>query len=223
MARAPGSQRRRRRQPVILLAVTQEHYFTAEPASADERRTINVPLAGATRAVQVAPGIFSPDRIDQGTSVLLKHAPAPPATGTFLDLGCGWGPIALTLGLSSPDADVYAVDVNERAMDLACLNASSLGLDGVHVSAADGVPEDLRFDLIWSNPPIRVGKQVLHDLMRTWLPRLSENGEAYLVVQKNLGSDSLQKWLNDNLDGLVTERFTSVRGFRILRVTRSAA
>lgn len=223
MARAPGSQRRRRRQPVILLAVTQEHYFTAEPASADERRTINVPLAGATRAVQVAPGIFSPDRIDQGTSVLLKHAPAPPATGTFLDLGCGWGPIALTLGLSSPDADVYAVDVNERAMDLARLNASSLGLDGVHVSAADGVPENLRFDLIWSNPPIRVGKQVLHDLMRTWLPRLSENGEAYLVVQKNLGSDSLQKWLNDNLDGLVTERFTSVRGFRILRVTRSAA
>ncbi|REF31559.1 16S rRNA m(2)G 1207 methyltransferase [Calidifontibacter indicus] len=205
-----------------VTAVTEhDHYFTAEPASADERRTINVPLAGATRTVQVAPGIFSPDRIDQGTTVLLRHAPAPPASGTFLDLGCGWGPIALTLGLESPDAEVWAVDVNERAMDLARRNAASLGLDRVHVGTAEQVPAELRFDLIWSNPPIRVGKKVLHDLMTTWLPRLSATGEAYLVVQKNLGSDSLQKWLGEQLPDLVTERFTSVRGFRILRVSRA--
>ncbi|MBD2758534.1 methyltransferase [Yimella sp. cx-573] len=199
---------------------SHDHYFSAEPASADERRTINVPLAGATRAVQVAPGIFSPDRIDQGTSVLLQHAPQPPAEGTFLDLGCGWGPIALSLALHSPNATVYAVDVNERAMDLARTNAASLGLKGVHVSAAQEVPAGARFDLIWSNPPIRVGKAVLHDLMRTWLPRLTDDGAAYLVVQKNLGSDSLQKWITENLDGLAVERFTSVRGFRILKVTR---
>lgn len=196
-----------------------DHYFSAEPASADERRTINVPLAGSTHAVQVAPGIFSPDRIDQGTSVLLQHAPQPPASGTFLDLGCGWGPMALSLGLYSPDAIVHAVDVNERARDLARLNAESLGLRNIRVSTADEVPADVRFDLIWSNPPIRVGKAVLHDLLRAWLPRLSDDGEAYLVVQRNLGSDSLQKWLNENLDGLVADRFTSVRGFRILRVT----
>lgn len=199
---------------------SHDHYFSAEPASADERRTINVPLAGVTRAVQVAPGIFSPDRIDQGTSVLLQHAPQPPAEGTFLDLGCGWGPIALSLALHSPNATVYAVDVNERAMDLARTNAASWGLKGVHVSAAQEVPADARFDLIWSNPPIRVGKAVLHDLMRTWLPRLTDGGAAYLVVQKNLGSDSLQKWITENLDGLAVERFTSVRGFRILKVTR---
>ena len=119
----------------------------------------------------------------------------------------------------SPDAIVHAVDVNERAMDLARLNAESLGLRNIRVSTADEVPADVRFDLIWSNPPIRVGKAVLHDLLRAWLPRLSDDGEAYLVVQRNLGSDSLQKWLNENLDGLVADRFTSVRGFRILRVT----
>lgn len=203
-----------------LLAVT-EHYFTAEPAAADERRTINVPLAGVTRAVQVAPGIFSPDRIDQGTSVLLQSAPLPPETGTFLDLGCGWGPIALTLGLESPNATVYGVDVNERALDLARANATSLGLNNLRLGTADEIPSSVSFDLIWSNPPIRVGKAVLHDLMRTWLPRLSADGEAYLVVQKNLGSDSLHKWLNENLDDLATDRFTSVRGFRILRVSRS--
>jgi 16S rRNA G1207 methylase RsmC len=193
-----------------------DHYFSAEPASADERRTINVPLAGRTRAVQVARGVFSSERLDQGTSVLLQHVPAPPREGTFLDLGCGWGPIALTLGLRSPEARVWAVDVNERALDLARANAASLGLGNVQVARSDAVPADARFDLIWSNPPIRVGKQVLHELLLSWLPRLASGGSAYLVVQRNLGSDSLQRWLIQH--GYQTERFTSVRGFRILRV-----
>ncbi|NNG39566.1 methyltransferase [Flexivirga sp. ID2601S] len=194
-----------------------DHYFTAQPASADERRTINVPLAGRTRAVQVAPGVFSPDRIDQGTSVLLQHAPPPPSDGTFLDLGCGWGPIALSLGLLSPDAHVWGVDVNERALDLLAHNAADLGLSNVHGATAEQVPAGQRFDLIWSNPPIRVGKQALHDLLTTWLPRLTDDGVAYLVVQRNLGSDSLQKWLTER--GFAAERFTSVKGFRILRVS----
>ncbi|WP_446664267.1 class I SAM-dependent methyltransferase [Flexivirga sp. B27] len=195
---------------------TGDHYFTAQPASAAERRTINVPLAGMTRAVQVAPGVFSAERLDQGTRVLLEHAPEPPVTGTFLDLGCGWGPIALSLGLLSPDATVWGVDVNERALDLARDNATSLGLTDVRVGLADDVPDDVRFDLIWSNPPIRVGKGVLHELLLTWLPRLTDDGEAYLVVQRNLGSDSLQRWLIDQ--GFPAERFTSVKGFRILHV-----
>ncbi|TWE13308.1 class I SAM-dependent methyltransferase [Rudaeicoccus suwonensis] len=197
-----------------------DHYFSAQPASPDERRTINVPLAGRTRAVQVAPGVFSAERIDQGTSVLLQHAPLPPSDGTFLDIGCGWGPIALSLALHSPDAAVWAVDVNERARDLTHMNAISLGCNHIHVAAPDDVPGDVRFDVIWSNPPIRVGKDVLHDLMSTWLPRLARGGSAYLVVQRNLGSDSLQRWLVDQ--GHATERFTSVRGFRILRVAAAA-
>lgn len=200
--------------------MTSDHYFTAEPVSADERRTIVVPLAGQSRPVQVAPGIFSPDRIDQGTSVLLGHAPKPPASGTFLDLGCGWGPIALSLALWSPAATVYAVDVNERAMDLARHNAESLGRNNIHVSTAEIVQADVTFDLIWSNPPIRVGKAVLHSLMTTWLPRLAPGGSAFLVVQRNLGSDSLHKWLQQELPDLQTTRFTSVKGYRILRVAR---
>ena len=196
-----------------------DHYFSATPASADERRTINVPLAGRTRAVQVAPGVFSADRIDQGTTVLLQHAPQPPQTGTFLDLGCGWGPIALTLALRSPGAQVWAVDVNERALDLTRTNAASLGLTNLRPVTADQLPTDVRFDLIWSNPPIRVGKQVLHDLLLAWLPRLAPGGVAHLVVQRNLGSDSLQRWLIDQ--GFPTERLTSVKGFRVLRVSAS--
>ena len=200
-----------------------QHYFTAQPASDADRRTINIPLAGTTYAVQVARGVFSPDRIDQGTSVLLRHAPPPPATGTFLDLGCGWGAVALTLALRSPRAVVHAVDVNERALDLTRRNAAALGADGVRAEHPQDLSTDIRFDLIWSNPPIRVGKAALHDLLRTWLPRLSPTGEAYLVVQRNLGSDSLHRWLSAEFaeQGLVTTRHTSEKGYRILQVSRA--
>jgi 16S rRNA G1207 methylase RsmC len=80
------------------------------------------------------------------------------------------------------------------------------------------VPEDVAFDAIWSNPPIRVGKQALHALLVRWLARLADGGRAHLVVGKNLGSDSLQRWLTEQ--GWPTERMASERGFRVLRVER---
>ena len=194
-----------------------DHYFTAAPASADERRRVRVRLAGRAVDAEVAPGIFSPGGLDKGTVVLLDEAPAPPPAGSFLDLGCGWGPVALALALRSPGATVWALDVNERALDLTRRNAEALGLDGVRATTADGIPDDLRFDLIWSNPPIRVGKAVLHELLRTWLPRLTTGGVAHLVVQRNLGSDSLQRWIGTELEMPCT-RLTSSKGFRVLEV-----
>ncbi len=194
-----------------------DHYFTAAPASDGERRPLRVRLAGRDVEVEVARGIFSPGGLDKGTRVLLDEAPAPPPEGTFLDLGCGWGPVALTLALRSPAATVHAVDVNERALDLCRRNATALGLTGVRATTADGIPDDVRFDLIWSNPPIRVGKAVLHDLLRTWLPRLAPDGRAHLVVQKNLGADSLQRWVESELR-LPCTRLSSSRGFRVLEV-----
>ena len=195
-----------------------EHYFTATPASPEERRTLTVDLAGRRVTITSAGGIFSPDRVDVGTAVLLAEVPDPPLTGSLLDLGCGWGPVALTLGMLSPAADVYAVDVNERALQLARDNAASLGLNRIQVFRPDQVPADVRFAQIWSNPPIRVGKAVLHDLLRTWLPRLEPGGTAYLVVAKNLGSDSLQRWIATDL-GMPCERYVTSRGFRVLTVT----
>lgn len=198
----------------------QQHYFTAQPAGDAERRTINIPLAGTTHPVQVAGGIFSPDRIDQGTGVLLRQVPPPPPRGTFLDLGCGWGPIALTMALRSPAATVYAIDVNERALDLTRRNAEAVGVD-IRTGLPDSIDDEVRFDLIWSNPPIRVGKKALHALLSDWLPRLSETGVAYLVVQRNLGSDSLHRWLSAEFDALTTTRHTSEKGYRLLRVSRA--
>ena len=198
-----------------------DHYFTASPASPEQQRTLSIRLAGRDLTVRTAAGVFSPDGLDKGTAVLLREVPDPPATGNLLDLGCGWGPVALTLALRSPQASVYAVDVNERSLDLLRRNAASLGLDRVHASQPDGIPDDVAFDVIWSNPPIRVGKAVLHEMLLHWLPRLAPGGAAYLVVQKNLGSDSLQRWLAEHLPReFEVGRYASDKGFRVLEVVR---
>lgn len=199
--------------------MSSDHYFSATPASADERRTITVELNGQKYQVQTASGTFSPTGLDKGTAVLLEHVPAP--RGTVLDIGCGWGPIAMTAALQNPDSKVYGIEVNERSIDLARLNAQALGLENLSISDPDGIEDDLQFDTIWSNPPIRIGKDALHKLLLKWLPRLAPGGEAWMVVQKNLGSDSLQKWLVGQLptDWSIT-RETSSKGFRILKVTR---
>jgi len=194
-----------------------DHYFTAQPASPDERRLLRVWLAGRDVEVETAGGIFSPDHVDLGTRVLLDHVPAPPTEGDLLDLGCGWGPIALTLALQSPGARVWAVDVNERALDLTRRNAERLGVTNLRAVTPDRVPEDVVFATIWSNPPIRVGKDALHAMLRLWLGRRAPGGEAHLVVGKNLGADSLQRWIAAEL-GVAVERTASAKGFRVLAV-----
>ena len=203
------------------------HYFNSQPATPMKRRPLSVVLAGETRQLQTAGGIFSPDGVDKGTIILLNEAPPPATEGNLLDIGCGWGPIALTLALRSPETTVYAVDVNERSIELTRDNAKALGLANIKASTPDGVHPDIRFNTIWSNPPIRVGKSELHSILLMWLPRLARNGNAYLVVQKNLGSDSLQRWLAAELAtqfpeaGFTVSRDSTHKAFRILRVTRS--
>ena len=196
-----------------------DHYFSAAPASPENLRRIRVTLAGRDVEVTTAGGVFSPDHVDSGTAVLFANTPPPPPGGNLLDLGSGWGPIALALALESPHATVWAVDVNERALDLVRRNASSLGLDNVNAVLPDDVPDDISFRTIRSNPPIRVGKNELHGLLERWIPRLDERADAWLVVQRNLGSDSLQRWLAATLDrGFTVHRAATGRGFRVIKV-----
>ncbi|GHD07282.1 class I SAM-dependent methyltransferase [Zhihengliuella salsuginis] len=199
-----------------------EHYFSAQPATPEQRKTITVELAGSEHRVETAGGIFSPDGLDKGTAVLLAGAPAPANSGHLLDIGCGWGPIALTLALASPDATVHAIDVNERSINLTRDNAAALGLENLRAGQPDSVPSDVEFATIWSNPPIRVGKQALHELLLKWLPRLAPGGTAWLVVQKNLGADSLLPWLNRELpSGFSAVRDSTAKSFRLLKVERA--
>ena len=197
-----------------------EHYFTARPGSPDDLRPLSVRLAGADLDLVTAGGVFSPGRVDLGTSVLLREVPNPPADGDLLDLGCGWGPLSLSLALLSPQARVWGVDVNERSLDLLRRNALRADADNVRAVLPDDVPGDVRFAAVWSNPPIRIGKAALHEMLLRWLPRLLPGASAYLVVQRNLGADSLHRWLDETLGprGYAVARHASAKGFRVLHV-----
>ena len=198
-----------------------DHYFTATPASPENLRMIRVTLSGRDVEVVTAGGVFSPDHVDTGTSVLLSNTPLPPQGGNLLDIGCGWGPIALSMALESPHTTVWAVDVNERALDLPRRNADALGLTNLNAVTPEDVPDDIAFRAIRSNPPIRVGKDQLHGLLETWIPRLDERSDAHLVVSRNLGSDSLQRWLASTFDrGFSVHRVATGRGFRVIKVRR---
>lgn len=196
-----------------------DHYFRAS-SGAYTASPITVTIGGEERVLESPRGVFSNDGLDIGTRVLLDVAPVPDEIGTMLDLGCGWGPIALHLGLSAPTSTVWAVDVNSDALEATERNARTLSLANVRTSRPEDVPADVQFDAIWSNPPIRIGKPALHELLLTWLPRLTDDGEAWFTVQKHLGSDSLLRWLQA-LDGFDAERYESKKNFRILRVFRT--
>jgi 16S rRNA G1207 methylase RsmC len=195
-----------------------EHYFSADPSSPFERFPVRARVWGHELKLTSGSGVFSRGRLDLGTGVLFRGA-EPPQGGTLLDLGCGYGAIGLALATAAPAATVWGVDVNERALLLANENAAALGTaDRFRAVLPDQVPAGLQFDELWSNPPIRVGKQALHDLLRSWLPRLVPGGRAVLVVGKNLGADSLQRWLGEQ--GYPTARLASAKGFRVLEARR---
>ncbi|MFV2173003.1 class I SAM-dependent methyltransferase [Actinomadura sp. LOL_016] len=194
-----------------------EHYFAERPGTASRRRTVDLVLPDLHLRLDTDTGVFSPDRVDPGTRILLETVPPPPPAGDLLDLGCGYGPIALTMAARAPGARVWGVDVNRRALELAAANAASADLPNARFAPADTLDPALRFAAIWSNPPIRIGKTALHELLLTWLPRLRPGAHAHLVVQKHLGSDSLQRWLDGR--GMPTERIASRSSYRVLRVT----
>jgi len=202
----------------------QPHYFhTPDPATATSHRELDLELAGRELTLTVTGGVFSQYRLDLGTRVLLREVPPPPPTGDLLDLGCGWGPLAITQALQSPEATVWAVDVNELALELTAINAARAGISTIRPAAPDSVPDDVRFAAIWSNPPIRIGKAALHELLLRWLPRLVPGGQAHLVVQRHLGADSLHRWLQETLPaGWTVERAGSAKGYRVLQVTSPA-
>jgi 16S rRNA (guanine1207-N2)-methyltransferase len=195
-----------------------QQYFAERPAAARRPGSVHVVTPDLHLELATDSGVFSPSRLDPGTRLLLETAPTPPAAGNLLDLGAGYGPLALVLAARSPGAQVWAVDVNTRALELCARNAERAGLRNVHCAAPDDSAVPATFGLIWSNPPIRIGKAALHALLAAWLARLEPDGAAYLVVQRNLGSDSLQRWLQGA--GWSAERIAARAGYRVLRVSR---
>jgi len=195
-----------------------EHYFTSSPVVASDPKTVPMRLGDREVILQTDTGIFSHDRIDPGTQILLRNIPQPPPAGNLLDLGCGYGPIAIHVALSAPSARVYAVDINERALEMTRRNAAATGAANVLTATPAEVDDQIAFEAIYCNPPIRVGKSVLHEMLERWIQRLTPSGTAYLVVQKHLGADSLADWLREQ--GYRVERIASKRAYRVLAVSR---
>ena len=196
-----------------------QQYFAERPAAARHPRSVHVVLPDVHLELETDSGMFSPTRLDPGTRLLLDTAPQPPAAGDLADLGCGYGPLALVLAARSPGARVWAVDVNTRALELCARNAKQAGLSNVRCVAPADQSIPGQFQLIWSNPPVRIGKPAQHTLLQTWLARLTPDGAAFLVVQRYLGADSLQSWLVQS--GWAAERFAARSGYRVLRVSRA--
>ena len=202
-----------------------EHYFSAQPSGDFTPREIEAVLAGESRRVLTAGGVFSPEHLDEGTATLLSALPGlselnDANPGPILDIGCGWGAIALDAALEHPGREVWAVDVNARSLELTAMNAERFGLANVRIATPEEVPQGLEFAEIRSNPPIRVGKEVLHGILHTWLPRLAPGGTAYLVVAKHLGADSLQRWIATSFPGLDVERAARRKGFHVIAARR---
>jgi 16S rRNA (guanine1207-N2)-methyltransferase len=174
----------------------QQHYFSEQPQTETTTHPVEFELEGRTFNLTAASGTFSSTRLDAGTRILLKESSYFPSEGTILDIGCGWGPISIAIAALRPETNVIGLDVNARSLELAASNASQ--------------------------PPIRVGKAVLHELMETWIPRLKPGASAMLVVQKQLGAESFQKWLGDSFKGFNVSRHSIDKGYRVIRVTNSA-
>lgn len=196
-----------------------DHYFNADPHVPYARQSFTCEVWGQEMELVSGAGVFSRGHLDHATAILFREM-EPPPMGQFLDLGCGYGPIGLAIAKAVPLSRVIGVEVNERAIALANENARTLGVAGTFVAVTpDQVPSDYVFDEIWSNPPIRIGKEALHELLLRWLPRLSPTGRMISVVGKNLGADSLQRWLGEQ--GYPTTRLASHKGFRVLETRRA--
>jgi 16S rRNA G1207 methylase RsmC len=198
------------------------HYFSESPSGQSKPSEFEIEVNGRTLVLQSDTGVFSRHGLDKGTAVLLDimsrgNNPSIPDGSFLADIGCGTGPIALTLAALYPTCTVIAVDINERARALCAMNAQKNGLTNITVLAPEDLDESIRYSLLWSNPPIRIGKTALRQLLLEWMQRLTDDGTGHLVVSKNLGGDSLAEWLTES--GFATKKLASSKGFRVFEVS----
>lgn len=199
--------------------MSKEHYFSPDPSAEKKLQTVSFRVEHQTLNLNAISGTFSSTGLDKGTAVLLSLSESFPSSGDVLDLGCGWGAIGISIARLRPDTKVWAIDVNQRSVEQTIANAKDLELTNVNALLPEELPDELQFDEIWSNPPIRIGKKELHLLLEKYLVKLKAGGRAMLVVQKQLGAPSLMRWLAERFAGHKVEKVLVDRGYWVISVT----
>lgn len=196
-----------------------QHYYSQQPESRHDRRTINTVLRGKSLRFTSDAGVFSKGDIDYGSRVLIEAMEIPDGSAV-LDVGCGYGPIGITAAHLAPRGHVTMVDVNSRAVELARENATHNGIRNVTVMESDMLSalEGKRFDVILTNPPIRAGKEVVHSIFEQAYEHLNEGGFLWIVIQKKQGAPSAAAKL-ESLFGSV-EEVGKDKGYRIIKAKK---
>lgn len=176
-----------------------EQYFSQKPQSQSSPKTWRYRLRGTEYTFTSDYGVFSKNEIDYGSRVLIDHYIEPLIYGDVLDLGCGYGPIGITIANTYPDRQVVLADVNERAIHLVRKNTRENNLENTKCLVSDRFSNltDYTFASIVTNPPIRAGKQVVHAMIEDSKPALVKNGELWVVIQKKQGAPSAKSKIMD--------------------------
>ena len=191
-----------------------EHYYTQNPGAAHDEKQVLFEVLDLQLKCTTDAGVFSRDGLDMGTRILLEAL--PPLHGRVLDLGCGWGPVGTALGRKYPDIEIVMTDVNDRAVQLARRNLAANGVKNAAVVQGDAY-ENVQgcFDAIVLNPPIRAGKAVIYAMFEAAKAHLAEDGALYIVIRKQQGAESAQKYL-EGLYGSV-DRLAREKGYWVLK------
>ena len=195
-----------------------DHYYSSKPSSESHRETINVEIAGNKFTFLTDAGVFSKKQVDVGSEVLMTTAAQTDfPTGNLLDVGCGYGPIGIYLAKAFPSRTIEMVDVNERAVDLAKENAKLNQVENVEIYESylfEQVNNQMLAGII-SNPPIRAGKKVVHQILEESYGYLVPGGILQIVIQKKQGAPSAKKKMEEIFGNV--QRVALDRGYWILQ------
>ena len=197
-----------------------EHYYSKKPQVESKPRQFKFTLRGFVLSFETDTGVFSKNEVDFGSRVLIETFEMPNLEGVVLDVGCGYGPIGLSIAKSYADRTIYMVDINERAVTLSKKNAEVNGIQNVHIFESDGLSavNDVRAAAILTNPPIRAGKDTIFKFYDEAYERLVESGELWVVIQKKQGAPSTVSKLEEKFSEV--EVVEKKKGYWIIRAKK---
>lgn len=198
-----------------------EHYYSNKPQTESKPRQWKFTLLGSVFTFETDAGVFSKSEVDFGSRVLIDTFELPEVEGVLLDVGCGYGPIGLSIAKANPEREVHMMDINTRAVALAQKNAQVNGVQNVRIFESDGldsVESGTKAAAVLTNPPIRAGKETVFKIYDGAYDVLVEGGELWSVIQKKQGAPSSVSHLEEKFSEV--EVVEKKKGYWIIRAKK---